>query len=164
MSKLRYLVPPALLVAGTGGAIALPATNAFAVTYNNCLQSEKICLWYSAGPDSALWQSVEYGAYPNFSNDKSCNTRSEGYNDTFSTPKYGQGDEVRNDAHSMANYSAYYEAKDYLYVSPKFIGVEYTQNYNKGKPVVLPSDIINNEASYHDSLVTTKNCEKGHIP
>jgi hypothetical protein len=163
MSKLRYLIPPAVLVAGSGGALVLPATNALAVTYNNCLQSEKICLWYSAGPDSALWQSTELGAYPNFSNDKSCDTRSEGFNDTFSTPKYGEGDEVRNDAHSMGNYSAYYEAADYLYVSPKFTGVEYTQKYNKGQPKVLPSDIINNEASYHDALVSGANCAKGDV-
>jgi hypothetical protein len=156
VAKLRYLMPAALLVAGSGGvgAVLYPAGNALASSHRDtCSGSFSECLWYSAGTGSAIWASEENCVRPDFSDDKSCGS-APARKDLFYAGT-GSGKVVRNDAHSFAECSPSFPG--YLYVSPNFTGSVYELGANHCGAVTLPNtkphNLRNNEASYESGLV-----------
>jgi hypothetical protein len=99
----------------------------------------QICLWYSDHADSPYWDTN--------AND----VKNLIYDDFFGTESI-----VRNNAHSAADQGgagAYY---DFLFVYPSFGTPRYygtlnsTTNYDYAN--TLAKGIINNEASYYDSI------------
>ena len=145
MGKLRYAAP-AVVAGMTVGMMAAQSGTAFAAAHNDKCTKE-LCLWFSTGASAGIYQSNQEIVWSNFSNDCAIRWPKACTFDHF-TNGTGANDAVRNDAHSMANDGPF---NDFLYSLPDNKGVEFTLGPNGGKPVTLPANIRNNEASEKSS-------------
>jgi hypothetical protein len=138
--KLRYIAPAVAATAGAAMALG-PALPASANTKSKSCDAYQLCLWYSHGTNS-----------PIFETNANHIANLEDY-DFAGTDLI-----VRNDAHSGATqrYGDGGAFFDYLWVYPNYSGTtayslsySSTTAYNQANTLV--GGIINNEASYFDS-------------
>jgi len=153
--KLRKIAP---LVAGVAavGTVVAQATPAAAATHKVTCGAYELCLWYSSGTESAIWRTNQSIVWSNFSYDFVLPATPTFDHFTGGT---GNGDAVRNDAHSAENDLG---QGDFLYSLPDLKGAEWTVPFDiPQKSVEIGSSLRNNDASYKSS-----NCSieyDGHV-
>lgn len=137
MRKLRYIAPAVAATAAAGMVLgqALPA---YANTKSKSC-GDQLCLWYSHGTNS-----------PVFGTNANHIANLENY-DFAGTDKI-----VRNDAHSAADQGDAGAFSDYLFVyinygTPEYFLSLFSTSADNQANTLVPG-IINNEASYYDSL------------
>ena len=146
MSKLRY-VAPAVIAATALGTVVVPAGQALATTKTNaCKNHTQVCLYYSAGAGSAIWNGNESLAWPDFTSDYGLGNPPGKY-DAF-TNGTGAGTGVRNNAHSVADDGILYG--DLIFSLPDTRGVSWGVGADHPAAVALPTNpnLRNNDASY----------------
>jgi hypothetical protein len=141
--KLRRIAPAVAGVSALGCIVGQASPAAASTHYVGC-DGAQLCLWYSSGPDSAIWRTDQSIVWSNFSYD---------YIDPSSptwdhfTSGNGSDYAVRNDAHSAENG---YRNIDTLFSLPDLRGL--SDEFSAGNGLFsLPGGIQNNEASYKSS-------------
>jgi hypothetical protein len=151
--KLTRIAPAVATVVAAGTALIVQTSPASADTsHNETCSKTQLCLWYSAGYDSAIFRDNRVCARSNFSYDHCGYDISEYLTPVFDAFEDGTGanDAVRNDAHSAGDDTSIY---DYLYSLPNLKGYEMTIAKEHPTAYALAAGIINNEASYISSWV-----------
>jgi len=132
-------------VAAATAALAAGAQPAYATTHDNGC-TEQICLYYSAGLNSARWQRNYSFVYSNFS--YNCylmwhKLASKCYYASFSGDGNGGGTGVRNNARSGQDHGF---SPDYVYYYPEFQGA--MTWLVPGQPAKSLGIVANENASY----------------
>ena len=134
MGKLRYAAP-AVMATVTVGMVVGQSVPALAAAHNDKC-TKQLCLWFSSGAASGIYQSNEELVWSNFSNDCAWRYPNACTFDHF-TNGNGANNAVRNDAHSIADDGPF---SDWLYSLPDAKGFEYTRTRNDNASDATDSD------------------------
>jgi hypothetical protein len=147
MLKLRKMAPLMAGLAAVGGMVAT-GTPADAATHNDKCPATyegglgSLCLWYSTGTGSGIWQTDEYVAWSNFSYDY-YSSAAVGY-DAYHNGN-GANESVRNNAHSAEDPGGPSDA--ILYSLPDLKGHTWATP-EVGKLYAIGTTLRNNNASF----------------
>lgn len=142
MVKLRKIAPVVAGISALGCMVAQASPAAASSAHNVNCDGAQLCLWYSAGADSAIFRTDNEIVWSNFSYDYVQNAVPTW--DHF-TSGVGSDNAVRNDAHSGEDGIG--NNGDLLYSLPDTRGVEW-EIPQANVIYTLPSSMRNNEASY----------------
>jgi hypothetical protein len=143
--KIRRIAPLMITATGVATLVGMQATPALATTHNDKCTGAGMCLWYSAGIGSGIWEGPQSVVWSNYSYD---------FLDVSGTPHYdhyvngnGSGQGVRNNAHSAAGIQG-----NYIYSLPDLKGL--SAGVGGSTAALLPSSVRNNNASEKSSGCT----------